>query len=256
MNLWLINHYFKSLRRSPKLQGPQLYLTIFLVIFGIFYLALLAYIVDTNLEPFISDPNQRVLAVLLGLFVSDLLLRLLFSKQSYASYCYFTLPISKVEYSLQTLILSHFNIFNVISFLFLAFYWSNNQLIPELSTKYLSFICLLILSNNYLNLILKRYKYALLAVLIFIGLPILIFQIELLGYVAGFLSSFAYFGWFYLSLVLLVSFMSVYLFYHREPYEDKKALFANIKLNIRLEEPLIWQEVLLILRNKRPRGVI
>lgn len=256
MDLWLVNHYFKKLKRSPKLSGPQLYLTILIAIFALGYLAILGNIVDEYLIAYIENPNQRVIAVILGLFILDLLFRLLFSSQSYASYSYFTLPVDKSSYSLQTLLLSHFNIFNLIAISFLLFYWSNTQLDTSLSSRYLLFICLLIWSNNYLILICKRYRSTLLITMGVMALAILFYRLELLQYLETYLSKAYYFEVVYLVLIVALAFTAIKTFYYREAYEAKKSLFKNIKLNIRLQEPLLWQEVLLILRNKRPRGVI
>lgn len=256
MDLWLVNHYFKKLRRSPKLSGPQLYLSIFIALFVFGYLALLGNIVDDYISVYIEDPSQRVVAVMLGLFFTDLFLRLLFSAQSFASYSYFTLPISIKSYSVQTMVLSNFNIFNLVAGLFLLFYWPNVQLDPALSSRYLIFIGLLILSNNYLVLIFKRYKAALVTTLVIIAACLLFYQLELIRHFETYLANGIYFELGYALLVMLAAYISVHTFYHKEAYEVKKSFFENVKLNIKLQEPLLWQEVLLILRNKRPRGVI
>jgi len=256
MDLWLINHYFKKLRRSPKLSGPQLYLSIFIAFFVLGYLALLGNILDEYISDYIEDPSQRVVAVMLGFFLTDLFIRLLFSAQSFANYCYFTLPISLRSYCAQTLALSNFNIFNLVAGLFLLFYWPNTQLDSALSGRYLMFIVLLILSNNYLVLVFKRYRGILITTLILIGASLLFYQLELIRHFEAYLAHGIYFEWGYALLVIAGAYTSVYTYYHKEAYEEKKLFFENIKLNIRLQEPLLWQEVLLILRNKRPRGVI
>lgn len=256
MDLWLVNHYFKKLRRSPKLSGPQLYLSIFIALFVFGYLALLGNIVDDYISVYIEDPSQRVVAVMLGLFFTDLFFRLLFSAQSFASYSYFTLPISIKSYSVQTLILSNFNIFNLVAGLFLLFYWPNVQLDSALSSRYLIFIGLLILSNNYLVLIFKRYKVVLITTLVLLATSLLFYQLDLIRHFETYLAQGIYFELGYALLVMLAAYTSVHSFYHKEAYEVKKSFFENVKLNIKLQEPLLWQEVLLILRNKRPRGVI
>ncbi|MTI20951.1 hypothetical protein E1176_07950 [Fulvivirga sp. RKSG066] len=240
------------------MSGAHLWLAVFGGFLVIAFLLLLTKGLGIYLAPLFSDQNKRAIAVAIGYLTSDLLLRYILAPRSFAEYAYYTLPISKTSYAWQSLFLAHVNIVNLLALGFFTFYLSGINLEGDFKVIYLTGILVLVSTNNLLVLLLKRSKIAIIVAVTFIGSAILHYKFYLVDIVYNQIvangMSTALVIW---AVAVVAAFIDVFYHYTSESYQaDGKPLFRMPRFGFNLKDPILWQEVLLIIRNKRPRGLL
>lgn len=223
-----------------------------MIVLAIFFL--IASSAESILSRYVANKELVPFAAVLAYALLDLSVRLLVSPSTFADQIFYLLPIPKRSYALQTVLLSFYSIINLASGLFLFIYLIFTTVRPDLESNLIFWFVLLILSNNTLALAIKRWRVA--GIILFTAIvSIVLLPPRLLQDLIQ-LIYMPWVGVIYFLLITVVAGVVVYFTYPFEKAKNEQSSSNLFRFNLRLNDPLIWQEVLLIIRNKRPRGLI
>jgi len=254
MNQWLLKHYVLKIKRSPKVSGAQFYILGLGAFIVLALLFLIAAGIEETLDKYIDNSALIPFAVAALYLIVELAIRILIGPSTFANYAYYTLPISKISYSLQSLLLCLFNLFNIAALLFLGFYMIFSSVEDTYVTSLLSFYFAVLVSNNFLAFAIKRWYYLLVFLVLALSAPLFLGIDNLV--IADWLITNAKFIWLVVPISIVLSGVTIYYTFSQEVHKTRIKTNYTFRFNLNLKDPLIWQEVLLIMRNKRPRGLI
>jgi len=253
MRYWLIHHYLLKIKRAPKTTGAQIYilgLGIFIILGLLFLFAAGA---ESSLSSYVKNQSLVPFVVLLAYVLLDLTVRILFAPSTFAQYAYYTLPIPKLSYVNQSLVLSVINLFNVAALFFGLFYLIFTTAEGEYLNSIFAWYAVLILSNNFLAFAIKRW---------FVFGIILAGSTVAWGFSLNFYSvlntliDFPVYSGIVLLFSVVICGLVTYYTADAEVYKSQPKSGFNLRFGLKIKDPLLWQELLLIIRNKRPRGLL
>jgi len=254
MDLWLLKQFRLKKKRAPKFSGPEIYMIVVGSFIGLAITFLIASGIESLLSNYVANDFLVPFAAVLSYSLIDLFARLIISPSTFAEQIYYLLPIPKKSYAVQTVLLSFYNLINVAAALFLSFYLIFTSVAPEFKLNLILWFLFIILGNNVLALAIKRWRFAVI-ILSVIAMAIIFFPAHLEQSLSSLIKS-PELGLIYFLMVALGTMLIVYFTYPKEKKEGLKSSGSLFRFNIKLRDPLLWQEVLLIIRNKRPRGLV